>query len=245
MTSNEISMSTESCNESRAILRCHPLAAGSVQKFGNSAPAAAPCVALQPRSQFLKGAGIGRRGWQEGRHALQLAVAIFMALLHIFSYAQQLPRFNSLKEIRERGVVMQHWETSCAAATLATVLTYGFRDPVTEQYAAVKMLEKTDPAKVKKQGGFSLLDMKRFVESRGYHGDAYKNLSFDDLKVFHAPIVPIENYGYHHYVVFNGVQGQDVLLADPGFGNRTMRLSEFEKIWMDGMAFVVTRGGPQ
>ncbi len=176
---------------------------------------------------------------------LQPVACVVIMLAHTMGYGQPYSRFQSLKEIREKGVVMQHWETSCAAAALATALTYGFRDPVTEQYAAMKMLEKTDPARVKTQGGFSLLDMKRFVESRGYHGNAYKYLSFDDLKVFHAPIVPIDNYGYPHYVVFNGVEGNDVLLADPGFGNRTMPLDEFERMWMSGMAFVITRREPK
>ncbi len=170
---------------------------------------------------------------------------VVLVLAHAIGYGQPYSHFQSLKEIREKGVVMQQWETSCAAAALATALTYGFGDPVTERYAVVKMLEKTDPAKVKMQGGFSLLDMKHFVESRGYHGAAYKYLSFDDLKVFHAPIVPIDHYGYAHYVVFNGVQGKEVLLADPGFGNRTMPLVEFERMWMNGMAFVVTRTEPK
>lgn len=149
--------------------------------------------------------------------------------------------FVSLKEIRERGVVMQKWETSCAAAALATVLTYGFHDPVSERRVAAGMLEKTDPAKVRARGGFSMLDMKHFVEGRGYKGNGYEHLSFDDIKVFFAPIVPINNFGYNHYVVFNGVKGDSVLLADPAFGNRTLSIDRFKKIWMDGLAFVVTR----
>lgn len=157
------------------------------------------------------------------------------------AFAQQARPFSSLKEIRERGVVMQRWETSCAAASIATVLTYGFRDPVTESFAAAKMLEKTDPAKVKKRGGFSLLDLKNFVDERGYNGSAYKGLSFEDLRVFHAAIVPMNVMGYHHYVVFNGTAGGQVLLADPAFGNRRMTEQQFNAIWMDGMAFVVTR----
>jgi len=43
------------------------------------------------------------------------------------------------------------------------------------------MLRSTDPIKVKVRGGFSLLDMKRFVETRGFKGAAYKGLSMDDL----------------------------------------------------------------
>jgi predicted double-glycine peptidase len=148
---------------------------------------------------------------------------------------------TSLKEIRERGVVMQKWETSCAAASLATVLTYGFGDPVSERYVAEKMLEKKDPAIVKAQGGFSLLDLKKFVEERGYRGNAYKNLSFEDLRVFRAPIVPINVKGYNHYVVFNGVRGNQVLLADPAFGSRKMSKDHFIKVWMEGMVFVTTR----
>jgi uncharacterized protein len=150
-------------------------------------------------------------------------------------------RVQSLKEIREEGVVMQRWETSCAAAALATVLTYGFHDPVSERYAAAKMLEKTEPTKVKARGGFSMLDMKQFVEGLGYNGDAYQYLSIEDLKAFRAPIVPINLYGYNHYVVLNALNDREVLLADPAFGNRSMRIEQFKKIWMDGFAFVVTR----
>ncbi len=149
--------------------------------------------------------------------------------------------FESLKEIRERGVVMQQWESSCAAATLATVLTYGFGDPVSERQVALGMLAKTDAAKVKAQSGFSMLDMKRFVEARGYRGSAYQNLSLLDLELFHAPIVPINRHGYHHYVVFNGVHGAAVLLADPAFGNFELPLARFAEVWMDGLAFTIER----
>jgi predicted double-glycine peptidase len=120
-------------------------------------------------------------------------------------------------------------------------LTYGFGDPVSERHAAEQMLKNTDPAKVRKRGGFSLLDLKRFVVERGYQGSAYRGLSFGDLKFFHAPIVPINAKGFNHYVVFNGLDGDQVLLADPAFGNRRMDKDRFIRIWMNGMAFVITR----
>lgn len=170
------------------------------------------------------------------------AYALALISYAIASAAESFPTFQvqSLKEIREKGVVMQRWETSCAAAALATVLTYGFHDPVSERYVAGKMLEKTEPAKVRARGGFSLLDMKRFVEGLGYRGEAYQYLSFEDLKLFRAPIVPIQVYGYNHYVVLNAVDGDQVLLADPAFGNRAMSLARFKEVWMTGIAFVVT-----
>src|SRR5882724_4292595 len=88
---------------------------------------------------------------------------------------------RSLLEIRHEGVIVQKWETSCAAAALATVLTFSHNDPVSEKVVAQGMLRSTDPIKVKVRGGFSLLDMKRFVETRGFKGAAYKGLSMEDL----------------------------------------------------------------
>lgn len=175
---------------------------------------------------------------------LEVLLAFFAAASCAFStgvHAESQGRFSSLKEIRERGVVMQQWETSCAAAAVATVLTYGFNDPISERHAALKMLEQTDPQKVRERGGFSLLDLMSFAESRGYLASAYKHLDFEDLRVFHAPIVPISQYGYNHYVVFNGVRDDRVLLADPAFGNRELSSERFKEIWLDGMAFVVSR----
>ncbi len=173
-----------------------------------------------------------------------LSCACLLTLLVAASaHAQNEARYTSLKEMRERGVVMQQWETSCAAATIATVLTYGHGDAVSEAHIAASMLKRSDPAIVKKQGGFSLLDMKRFVEDRGYTGRGYKYLSVNDLKAFRAPIVPIENYGFNHYVVVNAVKDDEVFLADPAFGNRTMGLERFKRVWMDGMAFVITANG--
>ncbi len=168
------------------------------------------------------------------------AACVFALLVSVVPGANAAFQVQSLKEIREKAVVMQRWDNSCAAAALATVLTYGFHDRVSERYAAASMLEKTEPAKVRARGGFSLLDMKRFVEERGYRGDAYQHLSLDDLKLFHAPIVPITVYGYNHYVVVNSVSEREVLLADPAFGNRRMPLGRFMKVWLNGLAFVVT-----
>lgn len=149
---------------------------------------------------------------------------------------------RSLKEIREHGVIIQQWDTSCAAAVVATVLTFSFADPVSERVVAQGMLNHTEPLKVRHRGGFSLLDMKRYVEGRGYEATGIKGLSFDDLVLFEAPIVAINMYGYNHYVVFRGKDGLgQVRLADPAFGNRTMSKARFEKHWIDGLAFIVSR----
>ena len=189
--------------------------------------------------KHLEGKSVQRAGLLDTACLLLFALLAYVAASAPVRAAPP-DRIQSLKEIREHAVVMQRWETSCAAASLATVLTYALKDPVSERHVAAEMLTKTEPAKVRARGGFSLLDMKRFVESRGYLGAAYKNLSFEDLKLFRAPIVPIRVYGANHYVVLNAISDREVLLADPAFGNRTMPLARFEQVWLDGLAFVVT-----
>jgi predicted double-glycine peptidase len=179
-----------------------------------------------------------------GRPAVRSVVAlaaIVSCMVAFGARADGRERFHSLKEIRERGLLMQQWEASCAAAAVATVLTYGFDDPVSERYAALHMLERTDVQRVRRRGGFSLLDLMRFAEERGYQASAYKHLGVEDLRLFHAPIVPIDQHGYNHYVVMNGVSNGRVLLADPAFGNRDIAIGEFREIWLDGMAFVISR----
>ena len=150
---------------------------------------------------------------------------------------------TSLKEIRERGVVIQKWDTSCGAAAMATVFTYTFHDPVSERQVASGLLRQTEPLKVRYRGGFSMLDMKRYAEERGYKAIGFQDLSFNDVRYFDGPIVPINFHGYHHYVVIKSVAPDgEVHIADPAFGNRSMSRKHFEEVWMNGMAFVMLKG---
>ena len=97
----------------------------------------------------------------------------------------------SLKEIREAGVVIQKWDTSCAAAALATVFTYTFNDRVSEREVASGLLKYTEPLKVRYRRGFSLLDMKRYAEERGYLATGFQGLGFEDVRYFDGPIVAV------------------------------------------------------
>lgn len=145
----------------------------------------------------------------------------------------------SLLEIREHQVVVQKWDISCAAAALATVLRYQHRQPVGEKEVAQHMLRRTDPLRVKFRGGFSLLDLKRYVESQGLLAVGYVGMSLEDLIAEAPVIVPLRLRAYNHFVVFRGVQGDRVLLADPAFGNRTVTVARFREEWLKNMGFVV------
>src|SRR5262245_65499449 len=175
---------------------------------------------------------------------LRFAVVCGAVLVVLSSVAADTIRkpVRSLLEIRQEYVIVQKWETSCAAAALATVLTFSHNDSISEKTVAQRMLRSTDPIKVKVRGGFSLLDMKRFVETRGFTGIGYKDLSFKELLSLPNPIVPIDFYGNDHFVVVRALNptGQ-VDIADSGFGNTSMSVTEFQSVWKSGIGFVVSR----
>jgi predicted double-glycine peptidase len=157
---------------------------------------------------------------------------------------------KSLLEMRHEHVVMQKFDLSCGAAALATLLNYQHGDPVSERDVAKELIRREEylqnPALVNIRQGFSLLDLKRYVEQRGYDGIGYGKLTLEDL-IERAPVmVPIHTHGYNHFVIFRGLWGARVLLADPAWGNRTMPVDAFEQMWLDypdfgKVGFVVTR----
>jgi uncharacterized protein len=192
----------------------------------------------------------GRHGRASPRHSLLLALLVAGTWPSIPAVAEAPRAVRSLLEMREDRVVVQKWDLSCGAAALATILNYQHGDPISERDIAKGLIEREEyianPALVRARQGFSLLDLKRFVDHRGYEGQGFGKLSVQDL-VERAPImVPVNLHGYNHFVVFRGMRGNRVLLADPAFGNRTMLAAKFERAWLDypnigKVGFVVAR----
>lgn len=159
---------------------------------------------------------------------------------------------RSLLELRRENVVLQQWDLSCAAAALATVLRYQFGEPVTERSVALGLIRREEyianPDLVRIRQGFSLLDLKRYVEGIGYQGVGLGQMAYEDLLAQAPIIVPVNAYGYPHFVIFRGASDRTVLLADPAFGNTTMSLEKFKNAWIDygdfgHVGFIVTPTG--
>ena len=162
------------------------------------------------------------------------------------------PSIRSLVEKRHQNVVLQQWDLSCAAAALATILRYQHGVPFTERSVALGLINREEyianPNLVRLRQGFSLLDLKRFVDPLGYEGIGLGQLAFADL-VARAPIiVPVNLQGFPHFVVFRGATSDTVLLADPAFGNVTMSIRKFMDGWIEYrdigyVGFIVTKAG--
>jgi predicted double-glycine peptidase len=151
-------------------------------------------------------------------------------------------RLRSVKELRLqrmfRTTLHQKYDFSCGSAAVATLLTYHYNRPVSEAQVFQVMYERGDKAKIQKQG-FSLLDMKRYLESQGYQGDGYE-VGLDKLVEARVPgIALVRENGYNHFVVIKGANADKVLLGDPAMGTRVMTRSDFNRIWHGGIIFVI------
>ena len=128
----------------------------------------------------------------------------------------ELP-LRSMKDLRDQGLVKQRFDYSCGAAALATILRYGFGDEVTERDILTELFEllSEDEEGLRRKEGFSLLDLQRVAQARGYKAQGFRLEPRYLAKLAGPVIVFIAPRGYKHFAVLRGVRGDRVYLADP------------------------------
>jgi uncharacterized protein len=175
------------------------------------------------------------------RSAIAGALILATSFVYGCDPAEAYQPVRSLLEIRHNHVIIQKWDLSCGAAALATVLHDEFGEPVTEKTVAEALMSRAEyiehPQLLQLHEGFSILDLKHYVQTYGggtlYRGEGLGQLDLSDL-IKEAPIiVPVNALGYNHFVVFRGVMGDRVLVADPAWGNRTMTIDKFQNMWLN------------
>ena len=102
----------------------------------------------------------------------------------------------------------------------------------------IQAMQGVDPEVVKERG-FSLLDIKRYVESLGMRGRGYR-VDENRLRSLRVPsLVLMDVNGFRHFVVLKQVRGDLVEIGDPILGNRVMPLPDFLEAWPSRAVFVV------
>lgn len=150
------------------------------------------------------------------------------------------PGIESMVELRWKTLTRQGWDMSCGAAALSTLLIYHHGRDFSEMAITLTILKNSDPAVVRARGGFSLYDLKRFVRAVGLDGLGYGEMTLDDLELFDLPaILPIRINNFDHFVIFRKRVGDHVMLGDPAFGNISLPIARFEKMWKSRIAFYV------
>ena len=145
---------------------------------------------------------------------------------------------SSFREQRFSSVMQQQYDYSCGSAAIASLLTYHYSHDVSEQEVFSGMFALADPEKVRKEG-FSMLDMKRFLASKGYQADGFRMPLSGIREQVSLPVIVLMNLeGFRHFVVIKGISDDEVLVGDPARGLKAYSRAEFEGYW-DGAAFVI------
>lgn len=145
---------------------------------------------------------------------------------------------DSIYERKFQQVIRQQYDFSCGSAALATLLTYHYEQPTTEQNAFEFMYANGNAEKIR-QAGFSLLDMKTYLEGHGFQADGYQ-ATLETLAEVGVPAIALINVrGYRHFVVVKGLENGEVLVGDPALGLRFVSRDEFEGMWHNGILFII------
>jgi uncharacterized protein len=147
-------------------------------------------------------------------------------------------KVTSIKERRFLTTVRQQYDYSCGSAALATLLTYQYQHPVSEEAVFKEMWSRGNQEKIRREG-FSLLDIKEYLQANGYDANGYVAPLDRLVKVGVPAIALVNDNGYNHFVVVKGVQKDKVLLGDPSAGTRVMPRPLFEKMRVNGILFVI------
>lgn len=180
-----------------------------------------------------------RRTALAGAVCLALAMPAMAGTVNLRAASGQfrLP-VTSLKQARFKTTVAQQYDFSCGSAATATLLTFQYGMPVTEADVFLHMYERGDQARIR-QEGFSLLDMRRYLQAHGLEADGFE-LPLEKLDEEGLPaIVLLNDRGYRHFVVIKGLRNGRVLLGDPARGTRAMSRRHFEALWDNRVLFVV------
>jgi hypothetical protein len=149
---------------------------------------------------------------------------------------------RTIKELKLRRAfkrtLHQQYDFSCGSAAVATLLTFQYDRPINETAVFTSMFATGDQAQIRSKG-FSLLDMKHFLDANGYQADGVKASLETLAKVGVPAIALISDHGYRHFVVVKGLRENRVLIGDPALGARILMRRDFERARVGDIFFVI------
>ena len=155
-----------------------------------------------------------------------------MAAERLQALATRFPALARLAERQRRiPVVLQLTADECGAACLAMVLAYHGRPAPLEELRVLASVGGRDGANAR-----SLLD------AAAHYGLSGRGVGFDLDELTLLPVGAILHWQFAHYVVFEGLDGDDLLIVDPGLGRRRIGREEADRS-LTGVALLLQPGG--
>ncbi|MDO4699461.1 MAG: C39 family peptidase [Moraxella sp.] len=128
------------------------------------------------------------------------------------------------KDNRDANITKQDVDYSCGASSLSTILTYFYQTPKTEQQVLDDMALDGVMASF---ADLAMVSQKYGFVARGMMMD------YDTLAKIKIPVIVYVNHKRSdHFSVVRAIDGNNIYLADSGWGNRTLTRKQFEKLWL-------------
>jgi len=192
-----------------------------------------------------------------GNHVFDLSIMILILLLSS-GCAGRLPllsnagypignpttSISSWKELNQQNIIMQRFDYSCGAASLATLIKYYFHEDISEK----QLLDHIENYFSKKEYkrieelGLSFLELEKISQSLGYQS-ANVRLEIPALLQLSGPVIVfLQTTQYRHFAVLRGIKEDRVFLADPSRGNIIQPIQDFLREWK-GETFILGKNG--
>ena len=81
--------------------------------------------------------------------------------------------------------------------------------------------------------------MRRYLAGLVFTADGFKQPLDKLIEARVAAMALVNEAGYHHFVVIEGLDATRVLVGDPAKGIRALSCAQFDSIWIDGLLFVI------
>ena len=125
--------------------------------------------------------------------------------------------------MKKNLIVKQDGYKECGAASLLSIIRY-----YGGNISINKLVEMTNTDK----NGTNFYNLKETASKVGLESIGYKIDDINYIKEIKKPLLcQLVNNNYEHFVVIYSVKKNKITLMDPAFGERTITIDEFEKIW--------------
>lgn len=156
-----------------------------------------------------------------------------------FRGAQGMGGTSNPKQTRRRAIIRQTSPATCGPAALATLLTFYFDDPVTEEEMA--KLVGAD-----KKSLSSMRELRDASRAKGYKAEGFRATLAaltHQVETSGLPVLVHFKEPTQHYVLVVGRVGDFILVTDPARGEVSMHQTDFLRRW-DGFVLIVRAARP-
>ena len=125
--------------------------------------------------------------------------------------------------MRKKLIVLQDGYKECGVASLLSIIRY-YHGDVSLDY----LLELTNT----NQEGTSFYSLKKAAFEVGLEAIGYQVSDVNQLREIHHPFICqfISNH-YEHFVVVYQIKKDKIILMDPAFGEKKIKMDDFQKLW--------------